>query len=85
MALLSRFATNARRRSGRQRAIAVAAIAGPNPINLDQAVIEEIAGSGWRVRVNSLTFGWGFPDRQTAEAYLVDLERQRSKDDANGQ
>jgi hypothetical protein len=49
----------------------------------DLSVVEQIDGRGWRVRCGSVTLGWGFTDRQTAEEYLAGL--QRTKDDANGQ
>jgi hypothetical protein len=81
MTRLSHLSTRARRRAQRQRAIAMAAITGSEPVDLGLAVVEEIESSGWRVRVGSLTLGWGFFSREAAEAYA---NLQHIKDNPNG-
>jgi hypothetical protein len=73
--MLSHLSTRAGRRARRQRAVAIAAISGPSPVDLNLAIVEEIEASGWRVRVGSLTLGWGFVSREAAEAYLINLKQ----------
>ena len=83
MARLSRFTTKARRRAGRQHAVAVAAVVGPSAVDLTQAVVEQVGDLGWRVSVDSKTLACGLASREAAEAYLANLERIRTTPMAN--
>ena len=77
----SRF-TRARRRAGRQHAVAVRP---SSDRRLSTSTSPSSSRStGWvGASLRLETLGWGFTDRQAAEEYLAGL--QRTKDNANGQ